>query len=481
MASDEIKMRITVEDGGAKKKLKGIQDEAQKMGDAVESQGRRLSERIFFTLSNMNMLFSGVSKAAGYLGERLAVARSHAEGIGSSKFFTGLSSGQIQRIKTQLESVGGSFDSFVNSYSRFNDMWSTRHYKPWGQGVMQAFAQLELDPMKAKNANELLKMTIDALLSKEDAGLRSSLARELGISDDLLLAASKNGRSGNEGLFFTDEELERAQKINNDIRQTRQEIDLIKDKLAAKWLLPLEEKFRGFQKGLWNTIGEWAGVVESPSAISDDEMKRMIKSGASLTDLFKLETERREGKNVDTNSSKSFLKRYFMNAGMTEAGAMGVIGNLWQESKFNPYEYNKSEGALGIAQWRNDRRTNLFDFAKSHGLDAYSLEGQAAFLVHELNTDPKYRKLLRLLMTTSDAGASAIMFDDVFERSDGKSKAERLEAAGVEASKYLANYNTNYSTSSSVTNNNVNMVINGVEGSNPVEIGNSIKQAYQNS
>lgn len=451
MASDnEVVLTMRIENADAKKKLNEVKKQATDTGEEVEKQGRRMSESLFFNISNMDMIFRAGAKAVGFLKDKLDEATNRAEQLGATKFFTGLSSGQLQKIKSQIESVGGSFDSFLSSYSKYNQMWSTRRYKGWDSTTMQAFGLLGINPSSATSSLDLLNKVIDKLAKMQDIGQRNDLAQALGIPQDILLAYMKGGVAGNRNLFLTDEEIAKAEKMNNNIRQTWQEIRMIIDKLVISKLLPVVERLTNWQRELWGDIGEKAGVITS--------------------DLSK--------------SREQILMSTFKKLGMSEAGAKGVIGNLMEESKLDPLAFNEKEGAFGIAQWRGVRLENLKKFAESMGEDYKDLQVQAAYLAYELGAGDtgknpeQYRALKNYLSTTTDAGKAAGMFDEVYERSSGKARARRIAyATGEDISKYMSNYNTSYSSASNVVNNYNQVTVSGLEGQTPSEVANSIVNA----
>lgn len=142
-------------------------------------------------------------------------------------------------------------------------------------------------------------------------------------------------------------------------------------------------------------------------------------------------------------------------AGMTEAGALGVLGNFWCESNceperiqgdFNSYrtaskeytrransgqmtedEFAKSVG-YGLAQWTyGPRKRNLWNFWKQRGGSIGDLDMQIDFVIKEFKTDfiPDWR----LLCSTGDVyeATKAVCFR--YENPDVKNVDARFQAA----------------------------------------------------
>ncbi|HEY2901547.1 MAG TPA: phage tail tip lysozyme [Polyangia bacterium] len=111
---------------------------------------------------------------------------------------------------------------------------------------------------------------------------------------------------------------------------------------------------------------------------------------------------------------------YFLNKGLTNFQAAGVVGNLVQESGVNPSISQSGGGpGRGIAQWSAGARwdttkgDNLVAFAAMEGLPTNSLMVQLDFIWYELQTFPAYG-LTKLIATTDVSGAS-IEFENDYE------------------------------------------------------------------
>lgn len=72
--------------------------------------------------------------------------------------------------------------------------------------------------------------------------------------------------------------------------------------------------------------------------------------------------------------------------GLPQMQAAVMAGNVEQESSGNPHSYNKEEGAMGIMQWRLERRTALRAFAAKTGREAEDIDAQMDFMLQEAAT-----------------------------------------------------------------------------------------------
>jgi hypothetical protein len=96
-------------------------------------------------------------------------------------------------------------------------------------------------------------------------------------------------------------------------------------------------------------------------------------------------------------------------------GPAGILGNMRQESNFNPMARNPGDGrdgsdSIGVMQWNSDRATNLKAFAQQRGSDWRDYDTQLAFIDHELRTTEKGVGD-RLKMARSAEEAGRIMID----------------------------------------------------------------------
>ena len=157
----------------------------------------------------------------------------------------------------------------------------------------------------------------------------------------------------------------------------------------------------------------------------------------------------------------SFLKAQ----GLTDAGAAGLMGNLYAESGLRPNNLQNSyEGKLGmadaeytervdsgsytnfahdcagygLAQWTyHTRKANLHKFAKDAGKSIGDLEMQLGFLMQELSTS--YKTVLATLKTATSVRAASDAVLLQFERPADQSEAVKAKRAGY-GQKYFDKY-----------------------------------------
>lgn len=86
------------------------------------------------------------------------------------------------------------------------------------------------------------------------------------------------------------------------------------------------------------------------------------------------------------NSKADYILKTIVANGGTVAGACGVLANVEAESNFNTGALGDGGTSYGICQWHNERWTNLKSYCSRNGYNSSSIEGQTAFLIHELKS-----------------------------------------------------------------------------------------------
>lgn len=109
---------------------------------------------------------------------------------------------------------------------------------------------------------------------------------------------------------------------------------------------------------------------------------------------------------------------YITSRGYSLPVAAGIVGNLMQESNLNTGAIGDQGTALGLAQWRLDRRKKLENYAKSKNKDVKDFYTQLEFLVNELESD--YTSTSEKLKKTNDTTTATRIFMEEYERPSKK-------------------------------------------------------------
>lgn len=164
----------------------------------------------------------------------------------------------------------------------------------------------------------------------------------------------------------------------------------------------------------------WFGSKSSPSGqhiglvskIDNDQIYIIDAAGKKLgvTERPLPNLQIKSVRRIFGENFNSKVINFFMNKGLTENQARGILGNLLQESNGNPNAINKTSGAYGIAQWLGDRKKNLFYRYNN----APTLDQQLEYIWEELNLNEK-PALEKLLQTDTIAEATRV-FANHYER-----------------------------------------------------------------
>ncbi|MFE2961050.1 phage tail tip lysozyme [Nocardia tengchongensis] len=112
---------------------------------------------------------------------------------------------------------------------------------------------------------------------------------------------------------------------------------------------------------------------------------------------------------------------------LTHEQAAGILGNISQESGFDTGAIGDHGSAFGLCQWRLGRRAGLEQFAAARGKSVTDWEVQVDYMMAELGSDQSDAwSHLRSAKTPRNA---AEVFDQYFERSDGKARFKRVHDA----------------------------------------------------
>jgi len=171
------------------------------------------------------------------------------------------------------------------------------------------------------------------------------------------------------------------------------------------------------------------GNVTGPTPSSTASATNSSSTGTTPSSASSANVDLPKGGSISSSGAIDHLVKQ----GLTPAQAAGVVGNLIQESSLNSGNYNKSEGAYGLAQWRKERLADLTSFAASKGKDIGDPKTQLDFIMHEMRG--KEKKAGQMLFASKTAEEAANNFGTYYER------PKTVEATRAKyASKALAEY-----------------------------------------
>ena len=133
---------------------------------------------------------------------------------------------------------------------------------------------------------------------------------------------------------------------------------------------------------------------------------------------------------VQAEDNETIIYQYLRNdLQLNEAGASGVLSNLFFESSFNPNASSPGGSYYGIVQWGGGRKTNLENYAASLGVDRSDLRAQLDFMKQELNM-AYYRSVYNDLLSVDNTADGAAQAADIFKRryevaSDPKDRTQK--------------------------------------------------------
>lgn len=113
---------------------------------------------------------------------------------------------------------------------------------------------------------------------------------------------------------------------------------------------------------------------------------------------------------------------------LNKAAACGILANIAIESSYNPAAHNPY-GYYGLCQWDETYRWSaLKEYCSENGYDKFSLEGQTAFMMYELEERGQLETLQNVSDTAEGAEEAAIYFCEAYEVREDHYGAEDIAA-----------------------------------------------------
>ena len=179
------------------------------------------------------------------------------------------------------------------------------------------------------------------------------------------------------------------------------------------------ENITNAQTRINNLSTNLLGVVKAYTEAEGDIMEAILKIDPNLEE--ELNNIKKEDIATDSKEFQKSLVTYksdgtaagdtqasiykmLREKGYSKAACCAIFANMEHESGFRKDALGDYEGdtptSYGLCQWHNSRWTDLKNYCSEHGYDESSLEGQIAFMDHELKT--KYQGVYDKLMSVDD-------------------------------------------------------------------------------
>lgn len=126
---------------------------------------------------------------------------------------------------------------------------------------------------------------------------------------------------------------------------------------------------------------------------------------ASMIEAFQVSIAEAANVSTPTTNQEKVFTYLTSTLDLNTAAACGIMANIERESSFNPSATGGGGKYYGICQWGNSRKTALIVYCKSKGLDYTTLEGQLAYLKHELTNS--YGKVYAYMQSVANTPQGA--------------------------------------------------------------------------
>jgi len=169
--------------------------------------------------------------------------------------------------------------------------------------------------------------------------------------------------------------------------------------------------------------------MKNPDLVNDISLKRMKQlQGMGLMENPNYNGADSEYGGDDVNARQVYA--HLKSKGLPDNVIAGIMGNLQQESGFNPGAVGDGGNSIGLAQWYQDRGNALRNFAQQRGTDWNHMGTQLDYLLDEINRG--YPDLIKKMSSMNPYDA-AILFHDVFERSADTPEMKAVRGKNADA------------------------------------------------
>lgn len=176
-------------------------------------------------------------------------------------------------------------------------------------------------------------------------------------------------------------------------------------------------------------LAKLAYYMKNPDLVNETNLKRM----RTLHEMGLMENPNFGGTNSEYGGDDQNARQIYSHLksrGLSDNVIAGIMGNLQQESGFNPNAVGDGGNSIGLAQWYQDRGNALRNFAQKRGTDWNHIGTQLDYLLDEVNRG--YPDLFKQMSSMSPYDA-AILFHDTFERSADSPEMKAMRGKNADA------------------------------------------------
>ncbi len=152
---------------------------------------------------------------------------------------------------------------------------------------------------------------------------------------------------------------------------------------------------------VWGAVSAYADDSMPMADANDDDLERLRLSQCVFT-IVDGEVYWMSLTEEELWEYSEYLKREL---DINTAAAAGILVNIQFESGFDPEKEGDGGDAYGICQWRGERKRQMVKFCLDNDFSPSSMDGQLAFLVHDLKENYIYPYDLVRLTPNSWEGA----------------------------------------------------------------------------
>lgn len=379
---------------------------------------------------------------ANTLKEGVEMSHAYARQMDIMAFRNKIGAESFQKLDQAFKQHNGRVEDFISVYENLQNRQARWRYNQPSQMEATAFAKLGI------NYNDYLNDTVglmDAItyklleLRKTNVGEANMWADILGFNSEFLRVAEKGNYTIYDNLL-SNEQIDKLNKQTENWNNINNAVDQLKIKLGAKWSADWGMNISSALLRITNELndaansadGFWASLWNIGKKATESTAKELKKSsiGSVLMNIAKgdfssigmdfalnslFEGIKRQGtpttalENLNGNQSDVYkmVEAELRAGGLSGYGVYGALGNIMQESTFNPNAKNGSH--YGLVQWDRNRQAALRRFA--NGADISDPRVQARFLMQEI----RERGLLSRLNNARSAEEAATIFEQGIE------------------------------------------------------------------